>query len=277
MFSFWMASCYPTEELNEPLYTEDFQQKTQLDDYIDQNFVQEYGMSIRYRYSENYLSPGQRTAATNIDAVGPMLDFIEEFWINPYLEINNGEVFFRKHVPAEVILIGGRIFNPNGTELLGTADAGARVTLVRVNDIDPTDSEWRDLQLGTIYHEFAHIIHQRYKLPDAFETITAANYTGPGSWFILDDNDALERGFVSPYATSSTNEDYAETVAFYLFDPLFVDNYLTLDEECVSETCTAQNEGKAFISNKLAAISDHYQRVTGVSLEELRSAVQERL
>lgn len=270
------TACYPTEELNVPVQDE-LELESELDIYIDEKFTEEYGMAIRYKFVDNYVQPGQRVAPPKLELVRPMLDFIEEFWINPYLEVPNGEDFFKNHVPAEIVFLGGLIFNSNGTVTLGTADAGAQITFTDVNAIDPSNPEWRTQQLNTVYHEFAHTVHQRYKLPNAFETIAAAGYTGPGSWFVLNDEDALQRGFVSPYSTSSPNEDFAETVAFFLFDPDFDANFMDLEDDCETDDCVRRNEGKLRIKEKLSTISDHYEKVTGVDLELLREAIQSRL
>ncbi len=271
------TSCYPSEDLNVPVKDNEVVFETALDQYISDNFTEEYGMAIRYKFVDNYVRPGQFVSPPRLEVVRPMLDFIEEFWINPYLEIPNGEGFFRNHVPAEIIFLGGLIFNGDGTVTLGTADAGAQITFTNVNAIDPDDEDWRTLQLQTVYHEFAHTVHQLYKLPNAFETIAATGYTGPGSWFVLTDEDALQRGFVSPYSTSSPNEDFAECVSFFLFDPDFEANFMDLESNCTTDDCISRNEGKLKIAEKLAAIKDHYERVTGVDLETLRAAVQSRL
>jgi substrate import-associated zinc metallohydrolase lipoprotein len=206
-----------------------------------------------------------------------MLDFIQNYWIDPFLEVENGEQFFRDHVPAEIVFLGGLIYNANGTVTLGTADAGAQITFTNVNAIDPLDLEWRAIQLQTVYHEFAHIVHQKYKLPASFEKISPAGYSSAGSWFNITDEEALQRGFVSPYATSSPNEDFAETVAFYLFDTDFHQNFLTAETNCNTADCENRNEGKSKLREKLTAISDHYEKVTGVSLDNIRTAVQSRL
>lgn len=271
-----LVGCYPEEKLNVN-ETEYELEMTALDQYIQTQFTDEYGMAIRYRYVDRYINPGERVTPPKLEVVRPMLDFIEDYWIEPYLEVANGEEFFRNHVPAEIILLGGYIFNEDGTVTLGTADAGARITFTAVNEIDPENEEWLFMQLNTVYHEFAHIVHQRYRLPTAFETIAATGYTSAGSWYNLTDEEALERGFVSPYATSSPNEDFAETVAFYLFDREF-DLHFTIDEEeCADAACEARNEGRDKLRQKVSAISAHYEKVTGVSLEELREAVQSTL
>ena len=271
------SSCYQEDELNIPVNTTQDTNMTALDQYIDDNFTKEYGMAIRYRFVDNYVDPNTRVTPPRLSVVRPMLDFIEEFWIGPYLDVKNGEEYFRDHVPAELILLGGFIYNQDGTVTLGTADAGARITFTYVNAIDRNDEDWVLLQLQTVYHEFAHIVHQRYKLPPAFETISPQGYTSAGSWFTLTDDDALERGFVTPYATSSPNEDFAETVAVYFFDKDFNANYIDIEPDCTTPECVSKNEGRVLIQEKLNAISEHYEKVTGVNLKAIRKAVQSRL
>jgi substrate import-associated zinc metallohydrolase lipoprotein len=271
-----LSGCYPVEELDVPVRDQEDLLTNELDTYIDENFVAEYGMAVRYKYVDNYLSPGQRVAPVKLESVRPMLDFIEKYWVQPYLDVENGASFFEKHVPAEIVLLGGLIYVGSNV-LLGVADAGTRITLLNVNTVDPDNQDFVLFQLGTIYHEFAHVIHQKYKLPTAFETIAASGYTSAGSWFTLTDEQALTRGFVSPYATSSPNEDFAETVAFYLFDPDFDENFTGDEINCTDPDCESRNEGRALIRSKVAAIADHYEKVTGINLEALRTACQAKI
>ncbi len=273
----FVSACYSDESLNVPVTDPGVDLETDLDIYIEESFTKEFGMAIRYRFVDRFVGPFQRVAPPALEAVRPMLDFIEDFWIGPYLEVENGEEFFRSHVPAEIVFLGGLIFNEDGTVTLGTADAGAQITFTNVNAVDINDSDWVALQLQTVYHEFAHIVHQRYKLPRAFETISPEGYTSPGSWFNLTDEEALTRGFVSPYATSSPNEDYAETVAFYLFDKDFIEFYMLDEPNCADPDCAARNEGREQIRQKLNSILDHYEKFTGVVLPDVRARVQSRL
>jgi substrate import-associated zinc metallohydrolase lipoprotein len=185
-----------------------------LDQYIQTNFIDEYGVAVRYKFVDRYVDQTKRVTPPKREVVQPMLDFLTEFWIEPFVQVDNGDEFFRSHVPAEVIFIGSAIYNDDGTITLGTADAGARITLTEVNLVDIENRPWVFRQLGTIYHEFAHIVHQRYNLPPNWQEISPDGYTSSGSWYNLTDAEALQRGFVSPYATSSFNEDFAELVAF---------------------------------------------------------------
>ena len=234
-------------------------------------------MAIRYRFVDRYISPTQRVTPPRLEVVKPMLDFIESYWIDPYVSVENGEEFFRKHVPSEIVFLGGLIYNDDGTVILGTADAGAQITFTDVNSIDLDDNNWLLQQLQTVYHEFAHIVHQKYKLPNAFETISPQGYTSAGAWFTLTREEALQRGFVSPYATSSPNEDFAETVAYFLFDENFYENYIDEESGCNTPDCESRNDGRKLISQKLNSILAHYKKVTGVKLEEVREEVQSKL
>jgi len=173
-----LTACYSDDSLNVPTNNPDINLETDLDIYIEEKFTIEYGMAIRYRFIDRFVQPFQRVAPPALEAVRPMLDFIENFWIDPYLAVENGEEFFRTHVPAEIVFLGGLIFNDDGTVTLGTADAGAQITFTNVNAVDPSDDDWVALQLQTVYHEFAHTVHQRYKLPQAFETISRIYQSG---------------------------------------------------------------------------------------------------
>jgi len=271
-----LLGCYPDESLDVPTAADPIVE-TDLDLYIQSNFTDEYDMAIRYRFEDRFIRPFQRVSPVALEFVRPMLDFVEDFWIGPYLEVQNGEEFFREHVPVEIVFLGGLIYNEDGTVTLGTADAGVQITFTNVNAIDVNDSDWVELQLQTVYHEFAHIVHQKYKLPQAFESISPLGYTSAGSWFNLTDEEALQRGFVSPYGTSSPNEDFAETVAFYLFNTDFFDFYLTDEPDCTDADCNARNEGRALLRQKVSAIEAHYEKFTGVVLADVRAAVQRRL
>jgi substrate import-associated zinc metallohydrolase lipoprotein len=271
-----LPGCYPDEELNIPVKTVE-DSEDDLDEYIQQNFIDEYGVAVRYKFVDRYVDPNKRVTPPKLSVVKPMLDFLTDFWIEPFSEVPNGDVFFRNHVPAEVIFIGSTIYNADGTVTLGTADAGARITLTETNFIDVNDRAWIFRQLGTIYHEFAHIMHQRYNLPPNWQQISPQGYTSLGSWYNLTDEEALQRGFVSPYGTSTFNEDFAEVVAFFLYDPDFYAKFITDETDCQTTACVARNEGRAKLRQKLNAILNHYKLSVGVNLEQVRARVQSRL
>lgn len=270
------TSCYKDEEVNKPVREVPLSDDV-LDKYVQENFIDPYGVAVRFKFVDRYVDQTKRVSPPRRTVVIPMLDFLTTFWVEPFVEVENGDRFFRNHVPAEVIFIGSSIYNDDGTVTLGTADAGARITLTEVNDIDLADKQWIIRQLGTIYHEFAHIMHQRYNLPPNWQQISPNGYTSSGSWYNLSEEEALQRGFVSPYGTSSYNEDFAELVAFLLFDENFFNIYIN-DESCPSGgACEARNQGRVLLRRKYNAVLMHYEQNTGVDLLEVRSLIQQKL
>ena len=271
-----LTGCYPDEDVVAPVKTQT-ESEDPLDQYIQQNFVDEYGVAVRYTFVDRYVDQNKRVTPPKLEVVEPMLDFLTEYWIEPFIDVANGKRFFKAHVPAEVILIGSTMYNADGTVTLGTADAGARITLTEVNFVDVKNQAWVFRQLGTIYHEFAHIVHQRYNLPVNWQEISPQGYTSLGSWYNLTDQEALERGFVSPYGTSTFNEDFAEVVAFLLFRPDFFETFIEDEQNCQTADCVARNEGRAKLRRKYNAILEHYKQNTGVDLLEVRELIQAKL
>ncbi len=270
-----IIACSGDDDSNAPIQEAELSTDP-IDVYIRENFTDPYGVAVRYRYVDRYVDPNNRVTPPRQELVQPTIDFLTEYWVNPYLEIANGEEYLKNTIPAEIVLIGSLIYASDGLVVLGTADAGARITLTDVNSIDLENQEWLFRQLGTIYHEYAHIMHQLFDLPPGFEEISPQGYTSRGSWFTLTEGEALQRGFVSPYGTSDVNEDFAEVVAFILYEPNFFDEYIA-EEACNDEDCEERNEGRALLRAKYNAIVDHYQRNTGVDLLQLRDRIQERL
>jgi substrate import-associated zinc metallohydrolase lipoprotein len=270
------TSCYKDESLESPV-KQQTPSEDPIDIYIQTNFIDKYGVAVRYKYVDRYVDPDKRVTPPFREVVEPTLDFLTSFWVEPYISVQNGRRFFENHVPAEVVLIGSLMYNDDGTVTLGTADAGARITLTDVNSIDLENQDWLFLQLNVIYHEFAHIVHQRYNLPTNWQQISPEGYTSAGSWYTLTDDEALQRGFVTPYATSDFNEDYAETVAHILYLPDFYERYIIDEENCTTDDCIARNAGRALIRQKYVTVLAHYKQVTGVDLLDVRAIVQDKL
>lgn len=272
------SSCYKEDELNVPQKPYTISDDT-LDTFIAENFLDKYGVAVRYKYVDRYVDQTKRVTPPSRASVKPMLNFITDLWIDPFLQVPNGKKFFSDHVPAEIVLIGSRMYNNDGTVTLGTADAGARITLTEVDFIDTVNMAWVQQQIHTMYHEFAHIVHQRYNLPPGWNSISPAGYTSTGSWYTYTDAEALVRGFVSPYGTSSFNEDFAETVAFLLFDADFYEKYYDLEDDNSGQCapCVARNAGRAMLRKKYTAILEHYKQYVGVDLLQVRAVVQQKL
>jgi substrate import-associated zinc metallohydrolase lipoprotein len=268
--------CYEEDKLDVPEKTQPVSDD-EIDQYIQANFIDRYGIAVRYKYVDRYVDQTKRVSPPAREIVVPMLDFLNEFWVDPFVAVENGATFFRSHVPAEIVMIGSPIFNNDGTITLGTADAGARITLTQCNLFDINDRDWVFGQIHVIYHEFAHIVHQRHNLPPNWKQISPEGYTSSGSWYNLTDEEALERGFVTPYATSSFDEDFAETASYILYDPDFYTKYTVDEADCTDAACEARNAGRDKLRLKYSSVLNHYLSVVGVDLLSVRSIIQSKL
>ena len=74
-------------------------------------------------------------------------------------------------------------------------------------------------------------------------------------------------GFVSPYASSETQEDFVEIIAIYVTNtPEYWDNMLS----------RASEEGRGYINQKLEIVKDYMTTTWGIDLDALRDIVQRR-
>lgn len=218
----------------------------EIDTYLKEHFLDKYNSAIIYEWDDKYVDIEYYVGPAKRNLVVPTAKFIEDFWIQPYAMCSEkGKAFIEKNFPNEVVLIGTKMLNENGTTTLGFAEAGVRITLTEVNDFNLRSDKWVRQQLHTMHHEFTHIVHQTYKLPEGYEKITGGLYTG-NSWTTLeiydrgmtdeelanetdeerekrhnavekkDNSNAIKRGVVTAYGTSNEYEDFAELVSNFL-------------------------------------------------------------
>lgn len=270
----------------------------EIDTYFQENFQEKYGCAVRWKWVDNYVETSYVVAPTMRQFLIPTGEMIRRFWIEPFLlESKESGDFIRKHFPPEIVCVGSELRNPDGTRTLGYADAGVRITLTELNFFDLSNKAWITQQLHTIHHEFSHIIHQTYNLPNGFNKISELNYTGQ-AW---DDiyskasieltgkgikdptqqqtdsvaqNMAIMRGMLTPYGTSSEFEDFAEIVSIFLLtDPVeFEKTYLYSDPKR-----PFLDNGKAMIQEKLTLVKEYYKSNFAITLPHLRDIILQRL
>lgn len=270
----------------------------EIDTYFQENFQDKYGCAVRWKWVDKYVDINYVVAPAMRKVLIPTGEMIRRFWIEPFiLESKASGDFIRKHFPPEIVCVGSELRNADGTRTLGYADAGVRITLTELNLFDLNNKSWVIQQLHTIHHEFSHIIHQTYKMPNGFNKITENNYTGQ-AWddiYInaeaelikngidkptrlqvdsVSRNMAIQRGMLTPYGTSSEFEDFAEIVSIYLLtEPLVFDQtYLLPDSKR-----PFLNEGKANIQQKLTLVQDYYSNNFSINLSNLRDIILQRL
>lgn len=295
--SFWLMSCSDDESTN---YVPESKEPSvdEINVYFQENFQDKYGSAVRWQWIDKYVDINYIVAPAMRKVLIPTGEMIRRFWIEPFiLESKKSGEFIRKHFPPEIVCVGSELRNADGTRTLGYADAGVRITLTELNYFDLSNKEWVIQQLHTMHHEFSHIIHQTYKMPNGFNKITENNYTGQ-AWkdiYVNAQNEligkgiespkeaevdsvaqnmAIQRGMLTPYGTSSEFEDFAEVVSLYLLtDPVvFNQTYILSDPKR-----TFLDEGKANIDKKLALVKEYYMSNFSIDLTHLREIILQRL
>ena len=88
-----VTSCYPDESVEAPIKT--YPPLTDpLDIFIEENFTEKYGVAVRYKFVDRYVDQNRRVSPPRREVVEPMLNFLTEFWIEPYMSVANGRRFF---------------------------------------------------------------------------------------------------------------------------------------------------------------------------------------
>ncbi len=217
-----LSSC-SEEKLGETIFTETDELNPEsysykLDKWLFENYKKVYNVDFRYRMQDvgtnmQYnLVPA--TYANSID----MAVLTKHLWFDAYNEVaEEGIDFLKAHGPRIIHLIGSPAYNPStGTRILGLAEGGIKVSLYQINQMRVNDFEQlNEDYFKTMHHEFSHILHQTKTYPTIFNTFSVGHYDG-NNWQDRQEGVVASLGFVSPYASSATREDFAETMANYI-------------------------------------------------------------
>ncbi|MGZ2369891.1 substrate import-associated zinc metallohydrolase lipoprotein [Ancylomarina sp. YFZ004] len=255
------AACDNDDELNyEKVVVED--STDEIDVYLKEHFLDKYNCAIRWRWDDKFISVDYYVSPPLRDVVISAAKMIEHFWVEPFVESSaGGKAFIENNFPPEIVLIGSEILNENGTETLGFAEAGVRITLTEMNQYDLTNKTWLTTQLHTMHHEFTHIVHQTYKLPEGFETYSGSKYTG-NSWTTITEDNAISRGVTTPYGTTNEFEDFAELVS----------NFIILDKEIFDEKYAVKSEAE--ISDEVNKLYDYIMTEVHQTVIDTRAAAE---
>lgn len=247
-----------------------------------------YNTIVEYRYIKNFLDDKWYSITpAKEELVVPMGNFLIDFWVNP-LKVGSSEDFVAANFPKKIILVGSAAYQLNGSRVLGQAEAGTLIRYTEVNDIDLSNSAWLTTQLNTAFHEYAHILHQTFKMPNEYRKVTPDSYTKNG-WRAVSLSNAIERGMVSPYATNGVSDDFAELFSHYIIesdtklDALLNDEVINTDPSKGPVTdpeeflgIVKSNEGRAFIRTKLGIMKKFLLSV-GFDLEKVRESAQAKI
>jgi substrate import-associated zinc metallohydrolase lipoprotein len=190
-------------------------QKTALDLWLEENFITPFNIAVDYKWTPYEVAANKVLVPPKESQIKPVMEMVKKTWIDPYQELA-GEAFMKEYAPKQFVLVGSAQYNDDGTFVLGEAESGRKITLFVINDFDSKNVPAVKQMLQTIHHEFAHILHQTVLYPREYKQITPSGYTA--SWYNTSMQNALDLGFISPYARSSSDEDFVEMIATMLVE-----------------------------------------------------------
>ena len=280
--AFGFNSC-SEDGLNNQSVFEDVSNKetNEFDIWLENNYRQPYNIDFKYRYSDKESDLAYNVIPADFDCSKALAILIKHVWIDSYVEAISPE-FMKTYVPRIIQLTGSYKWNSNGSQVLGTAEGGLKVMLYGVNELDidnprinsedPYEShDVKPIDMNywffhTMHHEFCHILTQKKDYDTAFRTISAATYHAT-DWINLEDKKVAKEGFVSSYAASEYNEDFAEIYATY------VTNSPAGWQKIMDQ---AGEGGRAIINQKLDIMKKYFKDNWNLDLDNMRDIVVRR-
>lgn len=189
-----------------------------LDTFCKKNFLEPYNLKYIYKMEDIGSDMNYNLVPCSYDQSITLAVLCKYLWYDVYHDsIPDGELFLKKYSPRIIHVIGSPAFNPaQGTEVLGTAEGGLKITLYNANNLYPGDIDYmNEYFFKTMHHEFSHILNQNANRPNEFDRISNGKYNAV-NWNDTEDLVALGQGFVSPYASSQAREDWVEVIANYI-------------------------------------------------------------
>lgn len=190
-----------------------------FDTWVNTTFRDVYNLEFKYRMEDVEADMDYNLVPATLDNARDLCLLTNYLWFETYRE-HAGIDFLKSYGPRILHLIGSPAYNPNtGTEILGLAEGGLKVTLYKVNELNLNNvNQLNEYYFRTMHHEFGHILHQTKSYPTEFNLLSTGRYDN-GSWQNKQIGYVASLGFITPYASSEAREDFAETIANFLTRP----------------------------------------------------------
>lgn len=268
-------SCEKEDKLDSnSVFVESTIPKNPLDNYVFNELTKPYNISILYKYVDKESDLNYNLVPAPYDASIRLTKLLIYLGIEPYNDITGSKEFIKNNYPKLFTYTGSVPVRNNGTIVLGTAEAGTKVSLYNLINLDTTNAEnvifLNQYFFKTIQHEFQHILNQNKPYTSTFAEISGTDYVG-NSWNTEFRNigEAIAGGFISPYASNSDKEDFAEIFSFYI-------TRSQVDWDAILNTTGGTEIGKITINTKLDIVKSYMKSEWGIDMDILRSNILNR-
>lgn len=228
-----VASCGKEDDLTESIFdtskpaVDPTQSTYEFDQWLYDNFGKPYNVEIQYKFNLPASDYSFQLAPAEYKRSQLLAQFIKYLFYDVYTKYA-GEDFMKQYGPRIFHFIGSSGYSPRtGTEVLGLASGGVKITLYNVNQMkgysDNLSYSAADMEVlnekyfHTMHHEFSHIMHQTKTYPVTFGQVTSGTYD-PIDWHERDSVSSHQMGYVTHYASSATYEDFVETLSCIITD-----------------------------------------------------------
>lgn len=234
-----VASCKEDDDFSESIFDTSISVVDQksttapFDQWLYDTFVVPYNTEIQYKFNYPASSLEFQLAASDYKKSQMLARFIKYLFYDVYnkygeKDANGNELFMKLYGPRIFHFIGSDAFSPTtGTETLGYASAGVKITLIGVNKLKQVEpgmtytvediDQLNYYQFHTMHHEFSHILHQTKYYPTAYALVTPGTYD-PRSWQERDSTQAHMMGYVTHYSCKDSYEDFVELLSCTITD-----------------------------------------------------------
>lgn len=259
-----LASCAHEDQPKESQLDFNAPAKTELDNWIGANFLNPFNINVYYEWNQNLVDNNRYLYPPMVDKVQPAMEVVKKIWIDSYTTIGGAD-FVKKIAPREFVLVGGVNLNTNGTVTLGLAEAGQRVSLFQVDNLNRKSRASITQFIHTIQHEYVHILNQTKPFDEqAWAKLTPSGYTT--SWYVEPIATSRSLGFITSYARLNIYEDFAETAATILTSS-------KAEYDAILASITDAN-AKANIKAKEALVVKYYKDSFNIDFYTLRDEAQ---
>jgi len=248
-----------------------------IDKWILDSLTVPYNIAVKYKWDQSEVPLNRTLVPPNEEKVIPVLSSISKGWIQPYID-QAGVLFFKRISPKFFTLVGSPSFNSDGSITLGTAEGGRKVVIYDLNNFrikgmpgyTPSDTSRVLMMFWVINHEFAHILDQNIKVPLEFSESSASSYTS--DWTNVSPQDALNEGFISQYAISAKEEDWAEMVGLMLVHGrAWFDNMVnSINYTGTTANGTTADEARARLRQKEAVVVSYFKQAWNIDFYSLQ-------
>lgn len=248
---------------------------SELDHYLDSVFTKTYNIAVLSKWDRSQIGVTQDILRNlyppKEENVRPAMEMVDHVWIKTYEKVA-GKQFLDRITPYEFILAGGSAFNDNGTRTLGVAAAGIRISLYETDYVAFNVNSAREF-IHTIQHEYIHIITQNQPFVERDYGIeTLPEYRS--NWNDLNEREALELGFITPYSSLNIFEDFAEMATYMLTTPKA--QYEAMLESFKEPNSNNYRKGRGIIINKVEFIRNYFSDKHGIDFDELARVANEQ-